>query len=71
MSEQLNKKILKYIEETVENFQDKSLLYGLSPHERYLFKLGIEVMEDLAIEAQIKNAGLFTGILSKPTDESN
>jgi hypothetical protein len=70
VSKQTDEKILEYLKESLEYFQDKSMLFGLSPHERFLFKLGTEALQEITIDAQLQQAGLFTGVLSKPTEEN-
>jgi hypothetical protein len=70
MKNDVHEKIMKYIQESIEYFQDKSLNYGLSVHERYLFKLGIEVLEDMALEGRLMNGGLFSGIHPTTTEKN-
>lgn len=70
MKNDVNEKILKYIQESIEYFQDKSLNHGLSVHERYLFKLGIEALEDMVLEGRLMSGGLFSGIHPTTTEKN-
>lgn len=68
----LSEKIVQLVADTYEYLFDKQLSGRfLTIEEQKLLGRAQEIVAQFELEGKLQNAGLFTGVLSSPSDEKN